>query len=236
MTGKDYDFFSGSHNGFESLGITYERSILFFKPYCWLVVDKFLSDDIHSYQQIWQGNYLIDSQQNRATFKGKSAKLDILQADPSNMKISIKRNYWTNSVQFEKQGDKNYSFFTILFPQKAESAIHPDIRLFERDNSKQIVLFADSLKFITYFNYQSSLKLDEFETDATIIASTYVNDILKSILIKNGTYFNSDGIKINSEDKISIEVEIDNDGQPIVSSMDNKSYNILLNGKSINIK
>ena len=47
IAGKNYDFFSGSHNGFESLGVNYERSIVFFKPYCWLVVDKFISDELH---------------------------------------------------------------------------------------------------------------------------------------------------------------------------------------------
>ena len=234
-TGKNYDFFSGSHNAFESFGVKYERSIVFFIPYCWLVVDKFISDELHSYQQIWQGSYLIDSQNNRATYTGKTAKLDILQADPSNMEISIRKNFRTNSLQFEKKGVKEYSFFTILYPQKTESLIDPDIRLFERDNNKQIVLSADSLKFTAYFNNQTIMKLDEFETDAVLIASTYVNDILKSILIKNGSFFTSDEIKINSQDKISIEVEIGNNNQKIISAIDNKSHKILFNGKPIYI-
>ena len=71
LVGNNYDFFSGSHNGFNSFGVDYERSILFFKPHCWLVIDKFSSDQIHSYKQIWQGNYSIDSQNNRAVYTGK---------------------------------------------------------------------------------------------------------------------------------------------------------------------
>ncbi|MFZ2322382.1 MAG: heparinase II/III family protein [Ignavibacteriaceae bacterium] len=236
ISGKNYDLFSGSHNGFESLGVNYVRSILFFKPYCWLVVDRFLSDDIHSYQQIWQGSYKINSQNNRAIYKGKSAKLNILQADPSNMDISTRQNYWTSSVIFEKKGMRDYTFSTILFPQQIESTLNPDIRLFERDGNKQIVLFADSLKLIAYLINQQNIKLDEFETDATIIASTYVNDVLKSIMIKDATYFTSDQIKIKSQDKFSLEVEIDIDNKTKISSLDNRYHNLLLNGNPIIIK
>ena len=150
---------------------------------------------------------------NRVIYKGKTARFDILQADPSNMEITNRKNFWTNSVQFEKKGVKNYSFLTILYPQKTESLLSPEIRLFERDGNKQIVLFADSLKFITYLINQPSIKLDEFETDAELIATTFINDTLKTILIKDGTYFTSDGIKIKSKDKISIEVEISEDNQ-----------------------
>jgi hypothetical protein len=235
IAGKNYDFFSGSHNGFESLGVNYERSIVFFKPYCWLVVDKFSSDDIHSYQQIWQGSYSIDDENNRAVYEEKTVKLDILQADPSNMEISTQQNYWTNSVQFEKNGVKDYSFFTMLYPQKTEPPINPEIRLFERDGNKQIVLFADSLKFIAYLISQPSIRLDEFETDAELIATTFKYDSLKNILIKDGTYFISDGFEIKSKDRISIEVEILENNQIKVLSVDTMAREISLNGKSIKI-
>ena len=201
LVGNNYDFFSGSHNGFNSFGVDYERSILFFKPYCWLVIDNFSSEQIHSYKQIWQGNYDIDSQNNRSVYTGKTAKLDILQADPSDMKLTNKKNFWTNSVQFEKNGVKNYSFLTVLYPQKIEFPGDIGIRLFERDNYKQIQFTVDSLKFITYINKQEKSILDEFETDAALIASTYINDSLKTILIKNGTYFKIDAIKLSSIDK-----------------------------------
>ncbi len=235
MTGKSYDYFSGSHNGFKSLGVEYERSILFFKPYCWLVVDKFSSGQIHSYQQIWQGNFIIDSQNNRAVSKGDYSKLDIIQADPSAMDVTNKKNYWTNSVQFEKKGVKDYSFLTVLYPQKTESLINPDIRLFERDGNKQIVLLTDSLKFTAYINNQPNLKLDEFETDAEIIATTYISDILKSILIKKGTYFASKELNINSKDRFSIVGEIGDNGEITISAVDKNSHELLLNGKSIKI-
>ncbi len=235
ISGKYYDFFSGSHNGFETLGIKYERSILFFKPYCWFVVDKFLSDQIHSYQQIWQGNYSVDSQNNRATYQSKMCRLDILQADPSNMDISTRQNYRTSSVIFEKKGVRDYTFSTILFPLQNDSKINPDIRLFERDGNKQIVLSADSLRFVAYLINQPGIKLDEFETDADLIASTYVNDVLKSLLIKGGTYFNSDKIKIESEEIFNIEIEIQGNYQITLSSADKKTHNLMLNGKSITL-
>ncbi|MBE0572131.1 MAG: heparinase II/III family protein [Ignavibacteriaceae bacterium] len=235
IAGKNYDFFSGSHNGFESLGINYERSIVFFKPSCWLVVDKFISDELHSYQQIWQGNYSIDSQYNRAIYKGNTARLDILQADPSNMEISTQQNFWTNSVQFEKKGVKDYSFFTILFPQETQSLVNPEIRLFERDANKQIVLVADSLKFTAYINNQPTLRLDEFETDAEIIATTFINDTLKNILIKDGTYFKSVGINLKAEDRVSVEVEINEGNQIKISSFDKIDHELFLNDNSIKI-
>ena len=235
LAGKNYDFFSGSHNGFESLNIKYERSVLFFKPYCWLVVDKFISDEIHSYQQIWQGSYTIDSQNNRVRYKGITSSFDILQADHSNMEITSRRNFWTNSVQFEKKGVKDYSFFTILFPQETQSLVNPEIRLFERDGNKQIVLFADSLKFTAYISSQTTLKLDEFETDAEIIATTFINDTLKNILIKDGTYFKSVGINLKAEDRVSVEVEINEGNQIKISSFDKIEHELLFNDNSIKI-
>ncbi len=235
LVGNNYDFFSGSHNGFKSFGVDYGRSILFFKPYCWLVIDKFSSDQIHSYKQIWQGNYSIDTQNNRATSIGKTAKLDILQADPSEMTLTNKQNFWTNSVQFEKNGVKNYSFLTILYPQKTESPSDPDIRLFERDNYKQVQFTSDSLKFIAYLNNQLKLKLDEFETDAALVASTYVNETLRTILIKDGTYFASNVIRISSHDKISVEVEVGENNQIKISTLDKRPHELLLNDKQIKI-
>lgn len=235
MTGNSYDFFSGAHNGFESLGVAYERSILFFKPYCWLVIDKFSSDQIHSYKQIWQGNYSINSQYNQVTSLNNTSRLDIIQADPSDMEITNRKNYWTNSVQFEKKGVKDYSFLTVLYPQKTESLINPDIRFFERDGNKQIILLADSLKFTAYINNQPKLKLDEFETDAEIIATTYSNDTLKIILIKKGTYFDSKELNINSKDRFSIVGEMGDNGEITISALDKNSHELLLNGKSIKI-
>ena len=151
------------------------------------------------------------------------------------MEISTQQNYWTNSVQFEKKGVRDYSFFTILYPQKTESLINPEIRLFERDGNKQIVLFADGLKFSAYIINQPKLKLDEFETDAILIATTFINDSLKNVLIKDGTYFTTDGIEIKSKNKISLEVEINEDNQIKILSVDKVAHEISLNGKSIKI-
>ena len=41
------------------MDVQYNRSIIFFKPNFWLVIDDYKSESLHSYQQLWQGDYEI---------------------------------------------------------------------------------------------------------------------------------------------------------------------------------
>ncbi|MBT3631570.1 MAG: heparinase [Candidatus Marinimicrobia bacterium] len=85
---EDIDFFSGSHNGYKSLNISYQREVLFIKDGFWIVSDSFENPDglKRDYQQLWQGKYLPSdpkavksSFENGSTFEIRS--LDDVDCD-----------------------------------------------------------------------------------------------------------------------------------------------------------
>lgn len=79
-TSEAYDYFRGRHNGYEKMGIGYQREVLFIKEHgCWIVRDSFSSADgnVHEYQQIWQGRDFMpqDDQSVIRTFENGSRLL-----------------------------------------------------------------------------------------------------------------------------------------------------------------
>jgi len=58
--GEEIDYFSGLHNGYKSLNISYQREVIFVKDGFWIVSDYFENPDghQHDYQQLWQGKYV----------------------------------------------------------------------------------------------------------------------------------------------------------------------------------
>jgi len=92
---ETFDFFSGSHSGFENIGVTYSRQVLYIKDDFWIVKDNFTSDAKHTYKQVWQG----------------------LQLNPTDTAIvgGTRGKNWT---VIEKNNQEDFSFLTILFPYK----------------------------------------------------------------------------------------------------------------------
>lgn len=112
------DAFSGSHNGFENVGVSYSRQVISVKDGFWIVKDNFKSDEKHAYKQVWQGHYSHEEGADliRATFDGGEG-LDIFQLNPVNTVVSdgTRGKGWsvvtTNNVA-------DYSFISILYPYK----------------------------------------------------------------------------------------------------------------------
>ncbi len=74
--GEDMDYFSGSHNGYKSLNISYQREVIFVKAGFWIVSDYFKNPDglQHDYQQLWQGKYLLSNPKAiKSSFENGSA-------------------------------------------------------------------------------------------------------------------------------------------------------------------
>ncbi len=236
FSGQRFDYFSGSHNAYDSLGVHYSRAIIFFKPFGWLVADKFTSDDLHNYQQTWQGSYQFDDQYNRALKTGERAQLHILQSDPSRMEIAGKQNFWTEALQFEKRGEKNYTFFTLLYPQSNVDKNSPDIRLFERDTYQQVVAFAGDQRHSLYFKKLPELSLDEISTDAEMVAVSYEADSLYAVLLHNGHSLKMDGIALQSERALSLEAVRNSNGNWELRLLKGKKQKIRLNNKEQIIK
>ena len=185
---QNFDIFTGSHNGYKNLGVGYSRYVIFFKPDCWLIIDKFESNDYHKYQQIWQGEYQIDSEYNSAFADNLASKFYIMQADPSYMNIENKKNYKTHSVIFEKEGVKDYSFYTLLAPMNKNDNSFPKIQLFERSNYLQVIVTFRNRKFSYYEKKKTDIKLDELKTDAAHVMVIYENNIPYALVFVEGSY------------------------------------------------
>ena len=216
IPGEKFDYFSGEHNGFDSIGVHYTRSIIFFKPFCWIIVDRFQGEQLHAYQQIWQGCYTIDDQYNKAISLGQTAKLFILQADPARMEVANRINFGTKSTIFEKRGYKDYSFLTLLYPTSVNSKIIPEIRLFERGDYKQVVVSANEYKHVLYFKKQQEISLDEIDTDAEMVAASYKSNVLYAILLHKGSRLKISSLSVKLESPATVELQLS----------DNKRWNI----------
>ncbi|WP_139957398.1 heparinase II/III family protein [Flavicella sediminum] len=117
-TNENLDFFAGSHDGFENIGVQYTRQVLFVDKDFWIVKDNFSSKDKHSYKQVWQGHYSTEKTPNllRSSFDNGTG-LDIFQlqsVDESSSSGKRGKN-WT---VVSKKGKENFSFITVLAPFK----------------------------------------------------------------------------------------------------------------------
>ena len=121
-----YDYFSGSHNGFDTVGVKYTRSILFVKPHYWLVLDDFISKERHTYQQIWQGAYRSEREGREAIqhMTGGSG-MRILQPAADDVSAALNITAGKNAVWFVKTGTGRHTFATVLFPTGNDSQPRP---------------------------------------------------------------------------------------------------------------
>ncbi|MDW7691845.1 heparinase II/III family protein [Flammeovirgaceae bacterium SG7u.111] len=99
------DVFEGTHVGFEEMNTDYFRKIFFFKKDAfWLVIDKFESEEKHTYQQIWQGDF--DEKKSLSHLRrnlGDGKGLDIVQLGEKPLGRSTweKREKAASILQFE---------------------------------------------------------------------------------------------------------------------------------------
>ncbi len=117
--GEYIDYFSGSHNGYKSLNISYQREILFVKDGFWIVSDYFGNPDglQHDYQQLWQGKYgLSDPKTVEANFENGS-KFQIRSLDDVNCEWVFGSYKDKGSViRVEMTAAKSHRMTSLLIP------------------------------------------------------------------------------------------------------------------------
>ena len=115
-TGDAIDVFVGSHDGFESTGVSYNRQLIYLKNDFWIVKDNFKSKDKHVYKQVWQGHYSEEHAPNllRATFdNGSGMDLYQLRAVDENNVGGSRGKQW-NIIS--KMSEEDFSFITLVYP------------------------------------------------------------------------------------------------------------------------
>lgn len=116
-TYNNIDIYIGSHDGFSTNGVSYNRQIINNKDGgFWIIKDNFLADASHDYKQVWQGHYTFENgpQLLRATFDD-GAGVDILQlhAIDTITKGGSRGKHW-NVMTTKNQSQ--YSFITVVYP------------------------------------------------------------------------------------------------------------------------
>lgn len=179
--GDEIEYFVGSHNGFNNIGVDYSRQVISVANEFWIVKDNFASENMHLYKQVWQGHYSLENSPNllRATFDDATGN-DIFQLIPvDEVKSSGARGKQWSVVS--KNNATNFSFITVIYPYKGfENRIDETLKnkvfngwklndsnwTFEGDNvvslSKEDKLFVFSVNKITYgdFKIETSNKAD----------------------------------------------------------------------------
>lgn len=168
---NDIDLYIGSHDGFNNVGVSYSRQVIYLKNDFWIVKDNFLSNKTHNYKQVWQGHYSLEDAPNliHSTFEDASG-LDIYQIKKVDT-VSTSGKHGKQWSVVSKNNQTNYSFITILYPYKGFS---------------NITEASDSLKFKDWVLNNSKWKITGVEpasltkNDKTIIFSVkelVLNDI-----------------------------------------------------------
>lgn len=115
-TNDTFDFYAGSHDGFEAAGVNYTRQVIYVKDGFWIVKDNFTSDATHTYKQVWQGHYTPEGTPNllRSSFEDATGA-DIYQLNSVDTSTSdgAHGKQW-NVVS--KEGEKDFEFVTVIYP------------------------------------------------------------------------------------------------------------------------
>lgn len=120
FVGDEVNYFYGSHDGFENLGVQYSRQILFIKNGFWFIQDNFQSENQHTYQQVWQGHFKKrkDNWLEQKLRDGHSFHIVQFTKETYQIYQHSFREHQNNVFQIKEKG--NYAFPTFLIPWKIE--------------------------------------------------------------------------------------------------------------------
>ena len=126
---QNYDYFAGSHDGFENVGVQYSRQVIFVKNGFWIIKDNFHSNKTHDFKQVWQGHYTTEDGANllRSNFPDASG-CDILQLNSVDKVL----NSGTRGKEWSvvtKSGSSNFNFITVIYPYKGFSNSHNAVKV-----------------------------------------------------------------------------------------------------------
>ncbi len=166
-----FDYYSGTHNGYDSLGVKYYREVYFFNSGFWIVRDNFFSEGNHNYQQVWQGHYSEEIKGNylRSSFRNGSG-LDIVQLDNSAHRIYNGSFHGKGNAVYQTKHKGNYTYTTLVFPYNDFGG-----RL-DFDGSNDSVLVKNILLIKNHEN--NKLKVNQIITDASYVLQINGSEIL----------------------------------------------------------
>lgn len=182
---ENHDFFAGTHDGFEDVGVNYSRQVIYVKNDFWIVKDNFSSDKTHEYKQVWQGHYTLEKGPDliRSTTQSASGH-DILQLSSTDSVFSSGKRGKQWSV-VSKQGQEDFSFVSIIYPYQGynnrldETAEHLSIGDWKVNQLDWEIVGKGLVSLSSdtggYFFSIESLKNDDFSLSSESPADLYIS-------------------------------------------------------------
>lgn len=158
---KQYDYFAGTHNGYDTLDVVYARELIFLKPSLLVVVDHFRSDSTHDYSQVWQGNFSHTDVSNRFYTKfDDNYQLDLVYTNPVEVHMEI------GTVN-----TKPYSVFTVEKRDDLDivSIIDMNSSLQVSDSDEDKVTYSSGEWTIESSSTTNDLKLSHLNADEVLV-------------------------------------------------------------------
>lgn len=211
QSNNEFDLFVGSHDGFENIGVSYTRQVIYIKDDFWLVKDNFQSKATHTYKQVWQGHYTVEEGPKllRAVFNDASG-CDILQLGDVNQ-VESDGSRGKQRTIVAQDGQKNHQFMTIIYPYKGY-----DKRVDENDETALLKGWKLNSPFCDAEGEQlQSLSMDE---------RAFMFNVKKIIL---------DGIEINFSQEADIYLQ--NEMEEVsIQSLGDKALQLMISGSKSN--
>jgi hypothetical protein len=182
-----YDHYIGSHSGFDSINVDYYREVIFLHNNFWIVCDHFESDNEHTYQQVWQGDYKTISNSLIKKVISKNSLLTIEQLQSEKYKIETGSFREKNNSVFSVAKKGKFSFITLLKPQKNIDS--------ENQSAGENCLTGNKWLIVK--------EAPNFNTDASVILTHF-----NQIILINGTFFNHPKLSFKVDNRASVAVNI----------------------------
>lgn len=223
---NDLDFFVGSHDGFENVGVDYSRQVLYLKDDFWVVKDNFKSEKSHTYKQIWQGHYSLEEGPNliRSTFNdGSGSDIYQLVTVDSVFSSGTRGKGWVVTL---KNNKNNFSFITVIYPfgkyddRIDEEKINPNLKGWLINNSEWRMEGEEPISFtkgsLSVFFSVKQLELNKLKITCSQVADMIIkleNNKLtiqslssKEFQISVQGAINDESVKLQPGDKMDLKL------------------------------
>ncbi len=205
------DYFSGQHRGYHKYGITHNRTVVFVKPYYWLIID---SIENSKKRNGWLWNlHAVDTIIREGNYYRTAGKNGIIIYPVSNYPSELDKGY--AMLKNEKRDDDYQKISWLKFYGEADRAVTPiEVLIYPyKDEPQKIYFVEDSMgvktvkhgEFTDEFYYGLGLQKSNITSDAELVFIRKKKDKVIAAKIINGSFLKCGDIKIKEKDKSDYE-------------------------------
>jgi hypothetical protein len=225
ITGENFDFFVGSHDGYSALEnpAIHRRWVFFRKPRFWLVRDLMLGTGKHQLDLRWHLNPELSSSsaaEGRFFSSGKRGGIALYSPDGQNWSKTVEQGTWSAAYGMKEQATEVRFTNVTTLPAEFATLLTP-IGMSSEDANAQARLrqfltsrvsayrFIDNREDHCFiFAQDKSWTFHEWQSDAEFLYSSSTNGKLNLLIFCNGTHVEFRGNRIVTSRKRALRCEI----------------------------